>query len=262
VTEPIRYYKATCPDGTDFRTGTVDYGAALITGDVVTHPSVKQVKDDPGTYLSVSVSPTDCTGMKWPCRLFLVQPVGRALTAGDDLPSKRRLSRLRVTEELPAHEAFGPQGEQVAALVERAGRLTFAEGQAFAARYAARNAARNAAIDAARYAAIDAAIDAARYAAIDAARNAAWYAAWYAAWDAAWYAAIDAARYAAIDAARYAARDAARYAARNAAIDAARDAAWYAAWDAAWALVVKDLITPKQFDTLYGPWASVCGGPS
>lgn len=226
MTEPIRYYKATCPDGTDFRTGTVDYGAALITGDVVTHPSVKQVKDDPGTYLSVSVSPTDCTGMKWPCRLFLVQPVGRALTAGDDLPSKRRLSRLRVTEELPAHEAFGPQGEQVAALVERAGRLTFAEGQAFAAR----DAARDAAMYAARNAARNAAIDAARYAA--------------------WYAAIDAARDAAIDVTI------------DVTIDAARNAAWYAAWDAARALVVKDLITPKQFDTLYGPWASVCGGPS
>ena len=29
--------------------------------------------------------------------------------------------------------------------------------------------------------------------------------------------------------------------------------------DAAIALVVKDLITPDQFDTLYGPWASVVG---
>ena len=33
--------------------------------------------------------------------------------------------------------------------------------------------------------------------------------------------------------------------------------AWLAALDAAVALVVKDLITPEQFDLLYGPWASV-----
>lgn len=47
--------------------------------------------------------------------------------------------------------------------------------------------------------------------------------------------------------------------------DAARREAWYgarvearyAAWDALMALVVKDLITPEQFDLLYGPWASV-----
>lgn len=63
----------------------------------------------------------------------------------------------------------------------------------------------------------------------------------------------------------------------NAAVGAARTAAWGAAWDAAWgaartaardaardaagnsalALLVRDLITPEQFDVLYGPWASV-----
>ena len=46
-----------------------------------------------------------------------------------------------------------------------------------------------------------------------------------------------------------------------------RGGAWYAAWKAgrrrdaarpaALALVVRDLITPEQFDLLYGPWASV-----
>ncbi len=64
---------------------------------------------------------------------------------------------------------------------------------------------------------------------------------------------------------------AARDAARDAAWPAARAAAWAIAWDAAGvtaratagdaaiALVVEDLITPKQFDFLYGPWASVMG---
>ena len=43
---------------------------------------------------------------------------------------------------------------------------------------------------------------------------------------------------------------------------AAGFAAWYAAsaaWPAALALVVRDLITPEQFDLLYGTWASVMG---
>jgi len=57
--------------------------------------------------------------------------------------------------------------------------------------------------------------------------------------------------------------DAAGDAAWAVAWDAAWDAAWAAAWSAArsaaWALMVKDLITPEQFDLLYGPWASVMG---
>jgi len=43
--------------------------------------------------------------------------------------------------------------------------------------------------------------------------------------------------------------------ARDAARSTARDAAWYATL----ALVVRDLISPEQFDLLYGPWASVFG---
>ncbi len=44
-------------------------------------------------------------------------------------------------------------------------------------------------------------------------------------------------------------------------LDAALDAAWGEAWDAARdalvALVVRDLITQEDFDSLYRPWASV-----
>jgi hypothetical protein len=32
---------------------------------------------------------------------------------------------------------------------------------------------------------------------------------------------------------------------------------WYGARDAILALIARDSITPDQFDTLYGPWASV-----
>ena len=72
-----------------------------------------------------------------------------------------------------------------------------------------------------------------------------------------------AARTAAWDAA---AGDAARTAAlacvRNVTAAAVVDGAWSSTWDArdaALALVVRDLITPEQFDRLYGPWASVMG---
>ena len=52
---------------------------------------------------------------------------------------------------------------------------------------------------------------------------------------------------------------AARDAARGAAWDAAWDAAWGAAWDAALATLVRDLITPKQYDLLMAPWRTVIG---
>ena len=148
----ITYYKATRPNGRDFYTNTVDYAEALTSGETITHrhTSKEQVKGDAGTYLSISTSAADCTGMRWPCRLFVVEPVGCALKADDTLPNKRRVSSLRVVAELPAHEVFGPNGEAVAALIERAGRLTSDELDRL---YAARGAARGAAWDAARGAA-------------------------------------------------------------------------------------------------------------
>ena len=171
-----RYYKATRLDGTDFRTGTVHYRV----GERTTHPtSTKRTKNDPSTYLSVSTVPTDCTGFSWPCRLFAVEGVGKPMLA-ENLPNKRCFLAVDVIEELPAHMVFGPQGEQVVALIERAGQLTADEARRMAAAWAA---------------------------------------------------------------ARAAARDAAR--------DAARAAAG--------ALVVRDLITPEQFDILYGPWREAIG---
>jgi hypothetical protein len=136
---------------------------------------------------------------------------------------------VKVVRELPAWQALGPNGDAVAALIERCKTLTNDEAKRLdAARDAAWDAARNAARGAARNAARNAARDAAR----TAARNAAWDAAWGTARNAAW----------------------------NAAWDAAWNAAWgtarNAAWDAALALIVKDLITPEQFEILYGPWRS------
>jgi hypothetical protein len=204
------YYKATQPDGRDFHTGTIDYAAALASGEIIRHPAPKRVRDDAGTYLSVSVAPADCTGMEWPCRLFRVEPVGRAIKALN-LPNKRCVSALRVVEELPAWQALGPNGDEVARLL--------ASFRAVAREQAVRLAP---------------------------ARDAAWAPAW------------DAARAAALDAPRAAAWAAARAAAWA----AARDAAWAAgaaAGAAARALVVRDLITPEQFDAESEPWVSVMG---
>ncbi len=159
------YYKATRPDGTDFYTGTVDYGAALASGDTIRLDSDETEFPGPG-WLHLATVPTECDGMTWPCRLFEVEPVGD-VHHDEDHPHKIGCREVRVLRELPAHEAFGPQGEQVAALIERARCLTAAEiKRLHAAWYAAR--------DAAWYPARDAAWDAAWYAA----RDAAWYAAW------------------------------------------------------------------------------------
>ena len=175
------YYKATRPDGTDFYTGTVDYGAALASGDTIRLDSDETEFPGPG-WLHLATVPTECDGMTWPCRLFEVEPVGD-VHHDEDHPHKIGCREVRVLRELPAHEAFGPQGEQVAALIERARCLTAAEIKRL-------HAAGDAAWDAARAAAWDAARAAARYAAWDAARAAAGYAAGdaagYAAGDAAW----------------------------------------------------------------------------
>ena len=228
------YYKATRENGTDFNTGTIDYAAALGTGVPVTHPGGGTSLTDAADYLSVSTSPSDCTGFRWPCRLFVVEPVDPWTPHASDLPNKRACRSLLVIEERPAHEAFGPNGEAVVAVIDRASRLTLGEVERLAAAWDA---------------------------AWDAARGAAWGAAWDAARDAAWDAARDAAWGAAWDAARDAARDAAWDAAR----DAARAAVWGAARPAAWGAVahcVRDLITPEQFELLAGPWNTVIGASS
>ena len=174
----MKAYKATRPDGTDFRTGTVDYGAALGTEEVVKHPrSAAMEPGRPSTYLSVSREPVGTlVGGRWPCRLFRVETVGPTMGSREAHPMKIAALSLRVVEELPSHLALGPQGEQVAALIDRAGRLSFEEAyEIVAARAAARDAAWAAAWAAARAAARDAAWVAVRAAAYaTAARDAAY----------------------------------------------------------------------------------------
>jgi hypothetical protein len=170
-----QYYKAVRPDGTSF----YDQRTGWEIGKITRHPSadLDNHDGDPDRYLSVSVSPTDCTGFRWPARLFRVAPVrGHKVITPDvfGLPNKRASDAWEPVEELPAHRLFGPQGVQVAALIDRSRSLTTSEIDAFVA---ARDAARDAAWDVAW----DAARDAARDAAWDAARDAAWDVAWDAA---------------------------------------------------------------------------------
>mgnify|MGYP003615713097 FL=1 len=191
----MTYFKAVRMDGTDFYTGIVRWlppvGEPLPEGGlIVRHPTArKRTTGKAAHYLSVATVPTDCTGMEWPCRLARVERTRAAVWQPDPdaLPNKAASWQWRVVEELDATLTLGPQGREVAALIERAARLTGDEVAGLATAWYAAG-------DAARVAARDAAGDAARVAARDAARYAAWYAAWDAAGDAARYAARDAAR--------------------------------------------------------------------
>ena len=178
------YYKAVRPDGTDF------YSGRILWDQIVEHPAPGILdSDDARGYLSVSVSPTDCTGMSWPCRLLVVEPVegSPVWEPTPSLPSKRASHAWRVVRELPAYEALGPNGAEVAALLNLLPTLTTTQWSA--AWDAALYATKDAALYATLYATRDAAWYAAWYAALAAASDAAWYATWYAARDAAWYAA-------------------------------------------------------------------------
>lgn len=169
MSEQTRFWKATGPDGMDFYTGSIDYAAALHSGEPL--PELSGGEFPGGGWYHVGVHPTSCVGMRWPCRLFVVEPVGQVEHEGQE---KAGVRSLRVVEERPAYEALGPQGEHVAALISRVKRLTPEEVRRL-------NAARDAAGYAAGYAARDAvwyaALGAVWYAALGAARDAAWYAA-------------------------------------------------------------------------------------
>ena len=210
----MTYYKATRLDGTSFYDETTEWKVGRITR--LAEPKGTTLCDKGMLHASTEKAET-LVGGSWPCRLFEVEPRSKVIT-GSRHKYKVGAYAWKVVRELPAHEALGPNGEEVVALIERCETLIPGEVKGLAA-------------------------------ACDAAWDAAWYAAWYATWDAA----RSAARSAAMFEAWYATWDAAR----SAAWSAAWYAAVSAARDAALAIVVKDLIRPEHFDLLYGPWASV-----
>ena len=128
----MTYYKAVRPDGTSFHDRSFRWlpESGPVEGHTVTHPTASTVGEHASSYLSVSVTPTDCTGMRWPCRLFEVMPAGEVVTPEpDSFPNKRAAVAWQIVRELPATDALGPQGVQVAALIERADRLTDVEAR-------------------------------------------------------------------------------------------------------------------------------------
>ena len=162
----MTYYKATKVDGTSFYDSTTTWKVGRITR----HPNpdtsaglcssgVLHISDEPAETL---------IGGSWPCRLFEVEPRS-PLIGGDG--HKYGCTQVKVVKELPAWQALGPNGEAVAAYIERCKTITADEAERlYAAWYAAREAA--------------------WYAAREAARYAVWEAARYAVWDAVWAAAI------------------------------------------------------------------------
>jgi hypothetical protein len=226
------YYKTVQMDGTDFWTGTVDYASLSGTGRSLPRLPGGQCCG-PGVYHASTVAAETLIGGYWPCRLFEVE--GEAVSESGH---KRGFRTLTVGQELPAWRALGPNGEAVAALLEKAERLTDGEISGLGAAW---NEARDAVSNEARSTTWNEARDAARGAARDAARCAA----------------REAAREAAMGLARNtvgnAVNHAAKYlAARNAAVSSARSAAM--------AMVTQDLITEEQFRILADPWLSVMGG--
>ena len=143
----MTYFKAVRPDGTDFYSGTVQWaptqGEIPEGGIVVTHPTSMAWEEDHSTHLCASAAPADCTGFSWPCRLLEVEPVGEVYHHAG---SKRSALSWRVVRELPAVEAFGPQGAAVAALVDGLERRSAATAARGAAWDAAWGAARDAAV--------------------------------------------------------------------------------------------------------------------
>lgn len=181
------YFKAVRPDGGSFH--NPDFKWATEPGGVTTHPSVgvnvDVVNYGAAGYLSVSTVATDCTGMRWPCRLLEVEPVGDLWTPGAaGLPNKRAGLSFRTVRELPATEALGPQGVQVAALIERCAGLADDDARKLGAAWDVtwEYAAWVVAWDAALVVAWDAALDVALVAVRDAVRGPVWYAARDAAW--------------------------------------------------------------------------------
>ena len=130
----MSYYKATRPDATSFYDGKTKWRV----GRVVRHPApdlslglcsvgVLHFSDASGEVLM---------GGSWPCRLFEVEPRGPVIGPKDH---KYGTTALKVVAEFPAWQALGPNGEEVAALIDRARMLTKEEIKRL---YAARSAAR------------------------------------------------------------------------------------------------------------------------
>ena len=153
----MTYYKAVRPDGCSFYNSAFRWlpdvwqsGDPIPPDLVVEHPDYSPSSECASRYLSTATVATDCTGMSWPCVLLEVEPFGHVRQPDPrELPHKAAAPAWRVIRELPAITALGPQGADVAALIDRchhlAGddleRLAAAWDAAWAAAWAADRAA-------------------------------------------------------------------------------------------------------------------------
>ena len=64
--------------------------------------------------------------MRWPCRLLVVE-AGNDVARDHVHPFKVRVKTARVIAELPSHVALGPQGASLARLISRVGGLTLSD---------------------------------------------------------------------------------------------------------------------------------------
>lgn len=127
---PGTFYKSTRENGRDFYTDSVDFAGALLTGEVVRHPSSTAIDPwDDSTYISVSATHTDVLGnARFPYRVFVVEPVGTVVRLPKyAFPTWRGVLALKVLEELHPHSAFGPNGADVFRFLSRIASLTSAE---------------------------------------------------------------------------------------------------------------------------------------
>jgi hypothetical protein len=141
------FFKAVTPDLTDFFPVRVSYKI----GATITHPDPAEAPElyKPGLLHATSDPSAALVGGSWPCRLLIVE--GEPLVSGSYMHG---FVELEVLREVEAHRALGPNGEDVAGLIERARRMTADELQRLAlAASAARDAARDADREAASYAA-------------------------------------------------------------------------------------------------------------
>jgi hypothetical protein len=124
------FFKAVDVDGFDFYSHTVDYASICGTGESL--PELPGGECCTRWVYHASTSAADTLiGGKWPCRLFKVS--GEPVSEED---SKRGFKTLKVLEELPAWQAFGPNGQQVVEFMEKAKGLTQAQADSISSAYA------------------------------------------------------------------------------------------------------------------------------
>lgn len=112
------YYVSVPPDGIKRGRWSKEKDVDYLTGDVVVSP-----EKDIWRAFGLSTVPTACEALTWPSRLLVVEPVGETDDESDREwlrnPTRLYARAFRVVGERPAYELFGPQGEQVVALLER-----------------------------------------------------------------------------------------------------------------------------------------------